>query len=261
MSTSDIPGELEKALCAALCAEVKLVRRNNVFALTSPLSFPDGDGLPIFLRLLDAGGVEFTDLGNSLMRLSYEADPASLREGTRGRVLGQIVAEFGLEDRSGEFVLRVPGTDIGRGIFRFSQALTRIHDISFLNRVNVESTFYEDLYKDLQTIAGDRKILQNYVVPSVEKSTDYPIDYFIEGGRLPLYVFGVPSNDKARLATIVLQHLLRNNHEFEATVVFRNADDLSRRDVNRLVNVANDIVTTSDAFDDLARKIRHRLAA
>jgi len=261
MSMTDRTGELERLLRAALCAEVELVPRNGVLAVSTPLAFPDGDSLPIYLRPLSTGGIEFTDLGKSLMRLSYEADPSSLREGTRGRVLGQVLGELGLEDRDGEFVLGVPGNDIGQAVFRFSQALTRINDISFLNRVNVESTFYEDLLKDLQSIAGDHRIVQNYVVPTVEKAADYPVDYYIEGGRLPLYVFGVPSNDKARLATIVLQHLLRHGHQFEATVVFKNADDLSRRDVNRLVNVANDIVTTSDSLDDLARKIKHRLVA
>ncbi|MCA0246317.1 MAG: DUF1828 domain-containing protein [Proteobacteria bacterium] len=257
---ADLYTDMEKSLCEALCAEVRIVARpNNVFAVSTPLTFPDGDSLPIFLRRLPEGGVEFTDMGNSLMRLSYETDAPALREGTRGRILSQLLAEFGLEDRRGELVLAVPGHQTGLGVFKFSQALTRVHDLSFLNRVNVESTFYEDLRKDLEEIVGDRRMILNYTVPAI--GPDYPIDYFIPGSRLPLYVFGVPNQDKARLATIVLQHLLSNGQIFDSAVVFRDADLLPRRDFNRLANVANDIVTSADATEDLTRKIKHRLAA
>src|SRR5271163_2270016 len=181
----DFASNLEKTrktLCEALCAEVKLIPRpGDVIAISTPLTFPDGDSLPMFVRPLAWGGIEFTDMGNSLMRLSYDTEPANLRDGTRGRVLAQVLAEYGLRDKEGELILAVPGNEIGVGAFRFSQALTRVHDISFLNRVNVESTFYEDLQRDLEVIAGDRLVVTNYIVPSIEKAEDYPVDYFIGG--------------------------------------------------------------------------------
>jgi hypothetical protein len=259
---TSLPPDLEQNLCKALCAQVKLIPRpNDVLAVSTPLSFPDGDSLPIFIKPLRTGGLEFTDLGNSLMRLSYEVDPASLREGTRGKVLGQVLADYGIEDRNGELVLGVSGTEVGVAVFRFSQALTRVHDLSFLNRTNVESTFYEDLQKSLEAIVQEKAVLTNYLVPGVEQSADYPVDYFIDGGRLPLFVFGVPNRDKARLATIIIQHLISQKLNFDSAVVFRDAEEIPRRDVARLANVANDLVMSVDAQDDLDRKIKHRLAA
>lgn len=253
---------LQKLLCDSLCAEVQVVqRKNGTMALDTPLTFPDGDGLPIFLRPIPSGGLEFTDLGNSLMRLSYDADPTSVREGQRSRVLGQVLADYGMEDREGELVLKTAGTDLGTAAFKFTQALARVHDISFLNRANVETTFYEDLEKTLVSVAGLERVHKNYTVPSVKQSKDYPVDYYVETRKLPLYVFGVPNRDKARLATIVLQHLLSNDHAFDSAVVFRNAEEIGRADFHRLANVANDLVMSADAVDDIKRKVAHRMTA
>lgn len=250
---------LEKTLCEALCAQVKLVpRKAGLLAVDTPLSFPDGDSLPIFIRSLQTGGLEFTDMGSSLMRLSYDADPAAVREGTRSRMLGQVLADYGMEDRQGELVLKTSGTEVGIAAFRFSQALSRVHDISFPNRVNVETTFYEDLERTLASLAAPGRLHKNYVVPDLEKGADYPADYYLEA-KVPLYVFGVPGRDKARLATIVLQHFLSHGLNFDSAVVFRDADEIPRADFKRLANVANDLVMSSDDFSDLDRKIRHRL--
>lgn len=252
---------LEKSLCEGLCANVKIVpRKAGLLALDTPLTFPDGDGLPIFIRTIPSGGIEFTDMGNSLMRLSYVTDPAALREGQRGRVLSQVISDYGLEDREGELVLKTAGNEIGTAAFRFSQALTRVHDISYLNRVNVETTFYEDLERNLAAIVGLDHVHKNYIVPSLAKAKDYPVDYFIEGGKSPLYVFGVPSGDKAKLATIVLQHFLSSGLKFDSAIVFRNSEEIARADLSRLANVANDFVMSVDAFEVLESKIKHRIA-
>jgi len=142
---------------------------------------------------------------------------------------------------------------------RLGQALTRIHDLTFLNRLRVESTFYDDLRERLQSLVGAEHLTENYVVPGVANARDYPVDYFVSGGASPLYLFGVPNRDKARLATIVLQHLIRARQDFDSVVIFQNASELSRPDLSRLMNAANDMVDSLDAIDDLERKVLRRL--
>ena len=97
------------------------------------------------------------------------------------------------------------------------------------------------------------------LVPGVANASDYPVDYYIEGRAQPLYLFGVPNRDKARLATIVLQHLNGANLDFNSMIVFQNASDIPHRDLNRLMNAANDMVASIDATDDLERKVRRRV--
>jgi uncharacterized protein (UPF0261 family) len=42
-------------------------------------------------------------------------------------------------------------------------------------------------------------------------------------------------------------------------VVFQNASDIPHRDLNRLMNAANDIVASIDSSDDLERKVLRRI--
>jgi hypothetical protein len=78
----------------------------------------------------------------------------------------------------------------------------------------VENTFYEDLREKLRSYVDAEHVHENHLVPGVANASDYPVDYFIEGSAQPLYLFGVPNRDKARLATIVLQHLNSANLDF-----------------------------------------------
>src|SRR5256885_17144201 len=50
-----------------------------------------------------------------------------------------------LHDALPILVLDTTIEDLGRSILRYGQALTRIYDLTFLNRARVASTFYEDL--------------------------------------------------------------------------------------------------------------------
>ncbi len=252
--------ELEGALCQALCGTVKVkARGDDLWQVDTPWTFPDGDTYSIYVSPAPTGGLRVSDQGLTLMRLSYEIDVGKLRDGNRGRLLTQVLADAGLEEDDGEFFLDATAEDLGAGVMRLGQALTRIHDLTFLNRLRVESTFYDDLRERLQSLVGAEHLTENYVVPGVANARDYPVDYFVSGGASPLYLFGVPNRDKARLATIVLQHLIRARQDFDSVVIFQNASELSRPDLSRLMNAANDMVDSLDAIDDLERKVLRRL--
>jgi hypothetical protein len=193
------------------------------------------------------------------MRLSYENDLAKLREGTRGRLLAQVLADAGLMEDDGEFFLESTAEDVGANVLRLGQALTRVHDLTFLNRARAESTFYEDLREKLEALVGSERLTENYFVPNVPNGRDYPVDYFVHGGAAPLYLFGVPNRDKARLATIILQHLIASNQDFNSMIVYQNMADLPRPDLSRLTNAANDMIDSLDATDDFQRKLLRRV--
>ena len=102
---------------------------------------------------------------------------------------------------------------------------------------------------------GAERLTENYVVPNIARASDYPVDYLISGGNAPLYLFGVPNRDKARLATIILQHLNATNVDFRSMIVYQNMVDVPRIDVSRLTNAANDAIASLDATDDFERKL------
>lgn len=253
--------ELERLVCRALCTEATVTPvRENLWRVAMPFKFPDGDSYTLYLKRLVSGGVRISDAGSTLMHLSYENDLDKLREGTRGRLLQQVLADSDVEEDEGEFFIEASLDEIGKTLFRFGQALTRVHDLTFLNRLRIESTFYEDLREVLREIVGADRIQEGYVVPDVPRGGDYPVDYFIEGRTSPVYLFGVPSRDKAQLATIILQHLIGAGKDFNSLIVFQNMADLPRAYVSRLTNAANDQVDSLDALNDLKRKLLRRVA-
>ncbi len=252
--------EIKQLVCRALCGEASLSEvQPDLWQVRTPFRFPDGDAYTVYLRPLPAGGFRITDAGSTLMHLSYENDIDKLREGSRGRLLHQVIADSDVREDDGEFFVDTSVDGIGRALFEFGQAMTRVHDLTFLNRLRVESTFYEDLRETLRDIIGPERIHENYVVPGVPKASEYPVDYFIEGRTSPVYLFGVPNRDKARLATIILLHLIAAGRDFNSMIVFQNMADLPRPDVSRLTNAANDQVDSLDARSDLERKLLRRV--
>ena len=253
--------EIQNVICSSLCAEVKVSDRGDgLWFVSTPFNFPDGDAYSIYLKKLRTGGFRITDMGITLMHLSYENDIEKFRgDGTRGKLFRQILSEMDLSDEDGEFYIETPATTLGANIFRFGQALTKIHDLTFLNRLRAESTFYEDLKEKLLGCVGLEGLQENYIVPNVPNAADYPVDYCIESRGQPLYLFGVPNKDKARLATIILQHLIASKVDFNSMIVFQDMSTISSRDLSRLTNAANDMIASMDATDDIERKLLRRI--
>ena len=247
---------IRRTLCQALCADVRVVERpGDALFVETPFVFPDGDAYAIYLEPLRSGGFRVTDAGHTLMHMSYDNEVQKFREGARGRLFEQILADMGLREDDGEFFVEASGEDLGRAVVRFGQALTKLHDLTFLNRARVESSFYDDLWEAMTKVVGVDRITRDYVYSSMPNAGDYPIDYRIDGATEPLFVFGIPNRDKARLATIVLEHLLRADARFRSLLVFANQQEMPRADLARLSNVGGEMVSSLDAQEDLRRKI------
>lgn len=253
---------LERELCKALCTQVSLHERPGGHILVStPFMFPDGDSFSIYLKRLPSGGFRLSDMGSTLMHLSYEHDIDKFREGTRSRVFNQILGEMGVIDDDGKLALEVPGSGLATGIFQLGQALTRVHDLTFLKRVQVESTFYDDLQAELAAIVGQDRLLRNFAVAGVPNSDEYTADFCIESSRKPVLIWGVPNQTKARLATIVIQHLQKHKFQFRSMVVYSDMMTIPRADVSRLTAAANDQVPSLSEGEALRTKLEDALEA
>ncbi|WP_414041560.1 hypothetical protein ACJU26_05735 [Acidithiobacillus sp. M4-SHS-6] len=112
----------------------------------------------------------------------------------------------------------------------------------------------------LGQIVDPEKIQKDYVYSNMQNAEDYPIDFRIEGKFAPLFVFGIPNRDKARLATIVLERLLRAKVEFDSVLIFADQSSMPRSDLARLSNAGGEMVASLDAQDDIRRKVARRAA-
>ena len=252
---------LRRLLCERLCEDVAVdARPDGALMLRTHFTFPDGDGYPFHLSEAPSGGLRLSDHGHTLMHVSYEHDIDSYLAGTRGMLLERIVGESGIHEDGGVFSLDTAPERLPEAIVSLGQALTRIYDLTLLSRSNVGSTFYDDLADYLIGFVDEAKIRRDYQ-PNVPNAEAYAVDFQIEGkDGTPLFVYGVPNRDKARLTTIMLGYFHRNSLDFESVIVFENQTEIPRIDLARLSDVAGDMVSSLESTEDLNRKLLRRVA-
>ncbi len=253
---------LQRLLCERLCEDVQFTKRpDGSLMLRTHFEFPDGDRFPIHVSEAGTGGVRLSDRGHTLMHISYDHDIDSFLAGTRGQLLERIVGETGIQRDGGVFRLDTPVEKLPEGIFRFGQALTRIYDLTLLSRSRVQSTFYDDLADLLKSLIDEDKIQADYMPEEVPNPEAYRVDYRIEGkSGIPLFLYGVPNRDKARLATIMLSYFHRHDLRFESMLVFEDQSEIPRLDLARLSDVGGEMVSSLESSADLGRKLLQRAA-
>ncbi|SAL73685.1 hypothetical protein AWB71_04710 [Caballeronia peredens] len=258
---SNTPDAIKRLLCESWCSELEVAQDGDALRLSMPLLEPDGDYVTVWLRQT-MGGWRIEDAGTTLMRASYDSDASALLRGPRRVLLDKMLAEYGarLAD-DGQIVCESDEQLLGVSLLRYGQAMLRVNDLRSWNRTRVASTFFDDLKLSLTEIVGIDNVIENYRAPEVPDAADYPIDFSIRSARTPLFVFGVTSQERARLATIVLQHIDQYIERFDSIVVFQDAGAIPGSDLRRLMNAANDMIDSIDAKAALAKKIHHRLRA
>lgn len=251
---------IRKALCTAFCEDVVVRARGEILTVSIPMTARDGDGFTAYLSRT-AGGWRISDAANTMMRLSYENDLGKLISGARAKLYSTILAESGLQEDDGELFVEVPADRLTQGLFTLGQGLSRVEDLALWTTSRIESTFFDDLRAALHAFLPADKIETDYLVPGLPGAENYPVDFCIHTGGRPLYLFGVNNQDKARLATIILQHLQQNDQQFDSMAVCADFDAISQKDRHRLMIAANDIVPSVADIKSIQQKIKHRMMA
>lgn len=252
---------LQKNLCLSFCREVIVQSIDDKTASISlPMIGRDGDHIMVYVTQ-STYGWRVSDMGTTMMRLSYENDLSTLLSGSRERLYNMILSESGLTEDDGEIFVNAAADHLPSALFTLGQGLTRVEDLSLWTRSRVGNTFYDDLRKIISDIVPEEDYEESHVVPGVDGAQNYPVDYMIRTPGRPLYLFGVINQDKARLATIILQHLAKHRVDFDSIVVCSDMDDIPKPDVRRMMSAANDIVASIEDHEVIKLKIEHRRAA
>ena len=125
----------------------------------------------------------------------------------------------------------------------------------------MQSTFYDDLAELLKSLIPEDRIRADYLPEELPNPEAYRVDYRIEGRfDTPLFLYGVPNRDKARLTTIMLPHFHRHDLQFESMLVFEDQSEIPRLDLARLSDVGGDMISSLESSGDLGRKLLQRTA-
>lgn len=256
------PERLERRLCERLCEQVRLtVRPDGALMLRTRFEFPDGDRFPLHVSETLTGGVRLSDRGHTLMHMSYDHDIDAFLRGSRGLLLERLVRETGISQDGGEFFVECPANDLPYAVFQLGQALTRIYDLTLLSRSRVKSTFYDDLADLLTSLIDQERMAVDYRPEGIPNPEAYPVDFRIEGkSGIPLFLYGIPNRDKARLTTIMLSHFNQHGVRYESLLVFEDQADIPRLDLARLSDVGGEMISSLESASDLERKLLARAA-
>ncbi len=257
---TDQVSAIRARLCDAFCRDVGVWSCGDNVAISLPMTSRDGDHITVYAHM-ENGGWRVSDMGTTLMRLSYDHDLGKLLSGPREKLYTSTLAESGLAEDDGNIYIDVPADDLVHGLFVLGQGLSRIESLGLWTRSRVESTFYDDLRGVLAETVPPEEIEADYIVPNIQNASDYPVDFRITTPGRPLYLFGVNGRDKARLTTIILQYLMRHASPFDSMVVCQDSEELSRADRSRLMAAANDVVPNISDKETIAQKIAHRRIA
>ena len=183
-----------------------------------------------------------SDRGHTLLHISYSQDIESLYDGSRSVRREQIIKDNGVNDNDGVFSIESDEKDLAGDLFKFSQCLTQIYDLAYVSQERTEQTFYFELERILQSCINGSELQQNYI-PSEDPKNLYSVDYHVKSRRnKSVYVYGIHNSDKARLVTINLQHFQIEGLDFDSLIVFENQQQVSRKDVARVSDVASNQV-------------------
>ena len=121
--------EFEAALKSGLARSVYIEKGDDgVPCIVTPFAFADGDE-PVIAIVHDGGGWSLSDLGNTLLRLSFRLDEREYDHPDTRRKIDAAIAMARIRKRGGELTLALSEPDCAAAVFEFAYALMRIDEL------------------------------------------------------------------------------------------------------------------------------------
>ncbi|MBK9165930.1 MAG: DUF1828 domain-containing protein [Bryobacterales bacterium] len=221
-------------------------RRPGVVQVLAPLFHEDGDMVDIFLDETGDGSnrVRISDHGMTLMRLTYHYD---LDTENKVRIFNRILAENRIAEQDGRLFLEAEPERLYPAILQFAQTVAKVSSMQFFRREAIQSLFYEQLAEFIEErLAAFSPRARVLPIPDHD---EYEVDYQLDAGPRPVYLFGVRDNDKARLATISCLEFQRRRLPFKSVMVHQDFEGgLTKKDRTRITSAADKQFPSLDDF-------------
>jgi hypothetical protein len=242
LETGAIERDFKRKVCDELSIQAEGIDR---YVVSTPLTFEDGDRLPIVLKKEGDHWV-LTDEGHTFMQLTYDLEESDLQEGSRQEIIERTLRAFRLTNRQGELVLPVEDERYGDSLYNFIQALLKVDDIRYLSRERVQSTFLEDFKRFVDKIVPERRRTYKWHDAQRDPQANYEVDYRLDDTEVPLFVFALDTDRKVRDATISLGAFERWGLRFKSLGVFEDQEKVNRKVLARFLDMGG------HAFSSLA---------
>jgi len=228
---------IERDFREKVCAEIRLLDEGmDRYRVFTPFQFDDGDHLAIVLKR-EADQWLLSDEGHTFMHLTYQVDEKELQRGTRQKIIGNALSAFGIDDREGELLLRISDDRYGDALYTFSQALLKIADVTFLSRERVKSTFMEDFRQLLEEAVPEGRREFDWNDPLHDPQRKYIVDCRVNGMSRPLFVYGLPNDDRTRDSMISMLQFERWGVPYRYMAIFADQEEINRKVLARFSDI------------------------
>jgi len=228
---------ITKAFRQTVCEQVRVESEGaNRFRVFTPFMFNDGDHLVIVLKI-EKGKWELSDEGHTLMHLTYDLDEKDLRGGGRQKIISNALSAFTVEERDGELVIAIEDNRYGDALYSFIQALIRISDVSYLSRERIRTTFFEDVKGFIAEHIPAQNFRQNWNDPTHDPDCKYPVDFVIESGAGPIFIYAMSNDDRVKEAMINLLTFEKWGIRHRSIGIFENQEEINRKTLAKFSDV------------------------
>lgn len=230
-------------------------KRPGIFQLYAPFYHEDGDMYDIFLQEspTEPGKIRICDYGMTLMRLSYSYD---IDTPNKERIFYKILSENGLEYSNGNIYVDVEAKHLYPMILQFAQTIGKISNMSQFKREVIQSLFYEMLEEFVMNNLKKYNPQSN-VLPLPERD-DLEVDFSLNIGKRPIYLFGVKDVPKARLVTICCLEFQKAKLPFRSVVIHEDFEALPKKDRSRLTSACDKQFVDLEDFKKNAEQFLER---
>jgi hypothetical protein len=235
MNITSIKDDFKSRVCEQIDLEQEGEDR---FLVVTPFRFEDGDHYVIVLKREGETWI-LTDEASTIMHLSYWMDDKSLEDGqvsNRRSIMDGALSSYSVQNRGGELIIPVAESRFGDALFNFLQALTKVHDISFLSRERVASTFMEDLMAFIKENVDNTRLSFNWKYEQLDPRGNYLVDCRINSMKRPLFVYGIPNETKANLAALSLLRFDKWEVPYQSLGVFEDQESMEPKPVARFTD-------------------------
>lgn len=246
---------------SAIYREVELAEHGlDRYAVHVPFTFDDGDHY-VVLAERDGEGWAFTDEGHTLMHLSYTTP--QFDRGNRKAVIDRVLRMHRVRNEQGE--LRKPFTPerAGDALFEFTQAITRVMDVSFLTRKERTPALKTEFKSVVASASAGWHTSFNYVHPKHDPSGLYPVDARVNGlADAQALIFAVSNEAQCEKSTIKALRWTEWGEEFRSVGIFRDSAHVSPAAIKRFADTgALRLFGMADARKSLPKILNELLPA